>query len=895
MNSNEDTALTPDETLKDNSQEAGQNSTIHDGLLNFRRFSEVMPLSNLKGRVVAEGPLWEVLVDTIREVLEDAGNPSMTHPVRGLIVADDPLFGLAAAQLFAAPEIGVPLEHHALRGRPRLSQVVALHGEFREFLRASQHLNHSTGPLLMLGWNASDLKSAEAALPQIEDSPALANGLIWLIRKDIADSEARNSHWGGVESWPVLADVASDAREILARTLLNLKLPEFIGVSSIPLAQDLLQSLLNDGYRFDQILGSLNTPFHGGFQRLVLRRKLSEYPVESNDFKERVLSREDSPRHAASLFLVSHFPDLTPAQFIELGDSLARSTDDFQVGTRWRRPPAIITDMVLSECHISFEKKNQWQASRAVLGSVQDDPTGILAAEHMRQQFDHQAALLKERYLRHLDAEWLLGHESDKIADQYCDLVAISLRADSADHGLLPSKRLRRIVYGPPWQTGKDDTDTVNRRMMSLARSIGRTPDLIETLVGTETNEQLHEVVAALCGSDLFTGEHESRPLIRYASAGVFWLIYAHFKGQLSLRSFPGLFNQGNDGDKQRRLDCLNQLRKFLYLRENHQTVTTNTQPSWLFTSPQALAMLVSDIAHCYKDIVGNGQEWVDTALLAEVGCSYLRKSLRYSTWLKLAPWIIPVATTSADVPANDLALARSLMDGRFEHWLIYPHLRPMESDGADPYSPLRLPKDEGRLQRRIVHTVLDALMGLGSFGTTEPVAINIWFRRALKQPPSAVYFIEFSSERLWEFLCTQQPNEDQKLLIGALTPVLRLFPMFLLMAATRDLDSIDDQRIRFMFSSALEQWLATQPKQGKLSPSQRLMLLVEQGLELQKQWKQAHEEIWITDDINWGSIISAMTDREDALIAFAEVLAPIARDSQPASQTDISEPLAQY
>lgn len=903
---------TRSEPIRDKNQETEKSSRPLDDW-GARNFSEVMSLISFKNRVVAEGPLWQVLVDAIQEVLQ-VPTP-MTQPVHGLIVADHPLLGLAAAQLFAAPDIGVPLERHAVNSRTRLSQAVALHGDLGEFVDATRTLTRSAGPLLMLGWNATGITAAETALAEAERVPALAGGLIWLIHKDGVAPDMGRSPWGSIEPIPVLANVVDRARDILQQTLLGLRqqLPEFIDVSSEQLTKELIDWMLQE-HRLGQIFDALNTPSLGAFQRLVSQREKSEQPQQSKDFENRVLSpREEFPRHAASLFLVSHFPDLTPAQFIELGDSLADCTAAFQVGSRRRRPPATITDVVLSECHISFVKPAQGQAT-AVLGSRQGredsdpDPLGVRAAEHMRRQFDLQAPLLKERYLRYLDTAWLLGHASDKIANQYRDLVVVSLRADNADDRQLPGKRLRRVVYGPPWSLSEEDsTDKVNRRMEALVRSIGRTPELIEAFVGAASNDQLHEAVAVLCDSDLFTSEHESRPLIRYASAGVFWLIYAYFRGRLSLRAFPSLFSREVATDEQRRLDgmrrldCLNQLRKLLPWG-SRQPAVTDMQPSWLFTSPPALAMLVSDLASCYRDIVGNGQEWVDVALLAEAGSSYLRQTLRYSTWLELAAWGTPgqqraVITGLANIQADDLELARALMDGRFEHWLLHPEQRPPESDGTDPYSPQRTPLDEGRLQRRIVHTVLDALVGLRGFGPTEAAAINIWFRRALNLPPVAVYFIAFFDESLWTLLCTpteelnEQPERKhhKRLIEEALTPVIRLFPVFLLMAATRDpATTPSDSDIRFKFSSAMVKWLATQPK-NQPSPAQRLLSLIDQGQALQEQWKQSHDDIWMAVDLDWGRIAAAMQDREDALIAFAEALDPIASNSQPAPETETS------
>lgn len=899
---------------------AGQ--TFDDGLLQRRRFDAVLPLVDFKERLVAKGPLWQALVDATREVLDPA--PSEL-PLHGLIVADDPLLGLAAAQLFAAPVIGVPLERQALRPRLRIAEAMALHGDLGEFVLAARSLNAARGPQLMLGWNAGGLQSCEATLDAARHVPALADGFVWLVQKDWVAADLQARAWDAAQPLPVVADVAACARDILAKTLPRLQLPEFIDVSTQEQVQRLIDGLLATYRRLGRLLEALNTPSHGEFQRLVSRLTLAERPAESQAFKEHVLNpREDQPRHAASLFLVAHFADLTPAQFVELGDALAASSESFQLGPRWRRPPAAITDVVLDACGIRFDMAAHGRAT-AVLGSETEgqgsDPLGVLAAEHMRRRFDLQAPLLKERLLRQLDAQWLLSHTADTIADPYCDLVVASLRAHCAGDAEVPAQRLRRIVYGPDPQAASADAGATVQRLTRLALAMTRAPRLIELFAIGDFSERLHEAVAALCGAGLFPTEQDRQPLLRHASAGLFWLFYGHFKGRLNLDAFPSLFGEHSADDALRRLDCLNQLRRLLH--DSWRRSDVDGAPSaWLFATPQALSGLVSDIGRHYWQIVGNGHEWVDVALLAEAGCSYLRQALRSSNWLEVAAWITTdqsspaadgridsiatapgtdtaqgegdyAAEDAADDPAiathsPDLALARALLGGRFMHWLLHPALRPPESDGTDPFAPTYTSRDAGRLQRRIVHAVLDALVGLRSFSTRrqshEQAAINIWFRRALMQPRVAVYYIDFSDERLWQALCStaEETQADRALLDEALTPVLRLFPLFLLMACTRNPGPEPGAALQFRFSAVLRNWLQTQLNADKPSPAQVLMRLIESGFNLQQQWKLAHDEVWLAEDIDWQRIAAAMQDREDALHAFAAAVAPIADASRP-------------
>lgn len=871
-------------------QEKPEPSTL-DELLGRHTFSEIIPLADFAQRFVSGEKLWQALVEAIRHVLDLA---PIDGPPRGLIVAEDPLLGLAAAQLFASPGIGVPLERNALRNVSRLRKAVAMHGELREFVHAARDLASDGSPLLMLGWNSASLKLAEAALAEAERRPALAGGLIWLVHKDRVATDMGAALWGAVPALPVLADVVSCASDILRETLMRLELPVFIDVSTKQRVDELIIALLRTE-RLSQLFDALNTPAHGAFQRLVSRLKLSEYPIESKVFDDEVLGdREDRPRHAASLFLVSHFPDLTPEQFVELGDSMAGCAQSFQSGPRWRRPPAVITDVVLLKCGINFIKMANGQAT-AVLGSGIDemgsDPLGMLAAAHMRQQFDLRAPLLKERYLRHLDAEWTLGHASEKIASHYLELVATSLRADICAARQVPGERLRRIVYGPVLEGGDGSPDAANRRLMMLTNAIFRAPELIEACVGADSDERLHEVVASLCDAGLFPSERDAQPLIRHASASVFWLVYAHYQGRLSLDGFPSLFSQHRADDAQRRLDCLNQLRRLIALGQRNAP-TSDDQSPWLLKSPEFLARLLGDIALAYPRIVGNGQEWVDVALLAEVGCAYLRLALRHATWPEVATWDFAAVMAATALAAEgepqqtevvDLALAKAMLSGRLQHWLLHPKLRPRESDGSDPLTPERTPMDEGLMQRRLVHAVLDALVGLRSFGSSESAAINIWFRSALQQPVEAVYFIQFSNDRYWQQLCTDrvEPDEAQTLLHKALTPVLQLFPMLLLMAATRAADALEGQRVGFRFSAALRDWLRTRPREDQPSPAETLIERVEQGLELQKQWQRSHDEVWLTADNDWEDIAAAMHDRADALDAFAKALVPIAQDSR--------------
>jgi hypothetical protein len=847
-----------------------------------------------------ESSLWRALMRAMREALAP---PAGTSPIHGVILAEDPLLGLAAAALYGQPEIHIPVIGARLERMERLSDAVSMHYQVRSFVRSCRSMPQRATPSLMLAWNTPDIFAArDAVFQEIQDIAALRGGLLCLC-------DRRKNAPPNFSSTATVIDVCDIALPVLAAAMLHLELPG-LNLVSISKAEALLVKLNGAGITFEKVIAALNTPAHGDFLRYAQRVQAQEWPDVNALFERYVMCPEENrPREAASLFLVSHFSRLSPRQLIELGDALILQTPMPRPARDAQAPPAALTDKVLADCNIGFIGTSQGDAFANLMpdGEARHDEKeggGPGRAEHLRWLFENEAPLLRERYLQYLGDSLVLGHTSKLIAHEYIRHEAQALRAAAAhEEPYTLAERLRRAVYGNAATLhthGAEETSAqaVARRIDTFLRALDRVPALLEEFVGPSPNDRLLQAVRTLCSADPSRSGFVTEEVSRVGGAYLFWSLYAQYLGRLKLRDYLSLFRR-TPGDRLWRIECLRALHEICDARDTNAGAATSQER---FELPDLLVFLIGDILQEGDKIVEDAQETSRGGLLAEAWMQYLRKNLHGMAWHNAPAWeplwrpLDETAIASGGRPC-DLALAQLLLANRrppVADWIRRSGFRIRTAgDGTDEKSTQLY--ENGRSLFLMVHLVLDAVVGCAAFEDFETFALDVWLLRAMSLDDSDWNRVNFGDARFWASYCGEDTSLDpgwSAKFRTAIDSVFDMFPVIALMAATHAPRDAASQSPTYVFSAALREWLEEIPRHLNASPARLLLERVERCFAFQDRWREAHDSLQLRG-VDWDAVNDSMADRCAALRAFATALHPIARSSRPSALRSKVQPAA--
>ncbi|WP_284620546.1 hypothetical protein [Aquabacterium humicola] len=850
--------------------------------------TDLEPLSEFVPRFV-EPAFWAALVDSASDMFPA---PPARLPALSLVVAEDPLLGLAAAAVYSLPEIHIPIvggRQRRLRRIDRLSDAVSMHHELRSFVRECRGLPRRETASLMLAWDARDpLGRRDAIAAELASVPSLNGGVVCL-----CDRRKNATPMAGDPD--VLLDV-SDAIGLVAGALWRLALPD-LDLADQDEAERWLDRLLQEpDLTLERVISGLSTPSHGDFLRHAQRLRTNALPEVADGFKRYVMSpTEDRPRHAASLFLVSHFSHLSPRQFIELGDALVMHTPKGRPARAEAAAPGLLTDQVLADCNIMFapSTRGEMSAMLASAGGGHDDAKGGGGpgrAEQLRWLFERRAPLLRERYLRFLANSLTLGHASWPIARDFIRHEAKALRSAAGNedaHTL--EERLRRAVYGDaPAAAGDTPGEAAGwqeaaRRVEVFDRALDRVPALLDELAGSSSDDRLLESVRTLCSPDPTRSGFVPEDVQRLGSAWLFWLLYVHYVGRVRLRDFPGLF-QSDPGAQKGRSACVRALFDILHPLEQGR----DRRHLDNFDRPDLLVWLLNDIAQEAPRIANDTAEIARDTLLTETWMHYLRRTVRGTRWVDVADWeslMRPLAQLQGNSAPTDLAMARLLLAGDrpfSADWIRQARLR--GHDGAAGKSSAASDANEnGRALFDLGQLIIDAVVGSAAFGDLDILAIDIWLFAAMRQRGSDISAYSFGYAPFWWRYVGHPTSLDEE--VGAafeeaVDPVFDMFPVVAMMAATHAPPPAPGGHA-FVFSPALRDWLVEIPRHAAKSPAQVLLDRVRACFDFQKVWRQAHEQLRLRG-VDWSAAKAAMEDRTAALHGFARMLEPLAGASRP-------------
>ena len=537
---------------------------------------------------------------------------------------------------------------------------------------------------------------------------------------------------------PVLLDLTKRAEQIVAKTIFRLALPRFSLGQTFESAAMLVSDILTElGVPLDRLLRSLNTPFHYEFKSLVQRLTIRRQPVTTEIFERWVLSsKENTPRHAASLFLVSHFGRLTPAQFMELGDLLAGETPSLQQSANQERPPSRVTDQVLRECGIRFMMtgKRELVSMLGVDGGLaassdisQDEAVSVEAT--IRDAFDREAALLKERYLAALAIRLTLGHASGLIADRYASLELEALDMTEAIEPSAVAERLRRIVFGYPAVIGAVEGYLAANRpslQAALRRAVPRVPALVQGMAARQTGVPIPQLVAELCSAEPVDPDKSWVSIFHEVATRLFWLFYSGDPINVTLHGLVALFERNA---VERRAEALDNLQR-IFDDADADPLLRPIKPR--FREPLLLAQLLRDISADFRNIVHQDDDPFRVDLLMLVATEYLRRGLWRTLWRDVCAWT-DGRDGAASIPV-DRAVASALFARETGIWLSDPasHLEPAVERAPDSRSALYKVSRRAWLMARMA---IDGLVGSGGFGDYEGVALDVGLQGFLELP----------------------------------------------------------------------------------------------------------------------------------------------------------------
>ncbi|SAL73279.1 hypothetical protein AWB69_08973 [Caballeronia udeis] len=831
-------------------------------------FTVTEALSSFRFRLGIDEALWRAVVAALRTVLA----PPLPGKCTGLIVSDERLLGLAAAELFAAPDIHVPLETPP-SGHERLSNAVRMHHRPRDFLRKCRDLNAPDGPLLMLGWDVEHFDHATSVnLASPSFAQALQHGVICLTQADNVDAKVE------LGSLPTLLNVSDRALEIVMQTIRNLELPASLGVDD----DRELERLVLDIHRtwpLEAILTSLNMPGHVDFVQRAWQSKSLDYARSSTLFHETVLDpKEESPREAACLFLVSHFARLTADQFVELGDELALETPAKQRPSNRIRQFDGITDEVLDRCNIRFTPVGRGSAIAELKGAQDGDgESEIDSAQHaamLELMFKHEAPLLRERYIRLLEQRLTHGHTSDAIAQRFQRLELDGVRALVYEDHVVACDRLKRLVYGDLQKelTPRSDLSeaaSVARHEMALRRSIERTPALILEFAGPSPDDRLLDVIRSLCSPDPTPDVALPRQMLADSAALLFWHLYAQYPRRITLDTYRSLFRSRTTDDDRARAALINHLRWLFHFAEPRER-----RPIQLagFDSLSLLVILIDDVVRCFDRIEPTCPMDANAVLLVESCAYYLDRGLHGACWRDVERWS---ADESDDVTVEQrkIALIRRLSSG-VSHWLDRTYVSRESLDTADDDEVL----EEATTFWFITMEVADAVFGSSAFGAAETNALSWWLALQTGLDPNHPGTLPFNTLACWQSLLT--PLSDQPLYFiafrAAIQPLLAMLPVVVLMAmtcrgsASRETGATDATGpADFVFSDAMKAWL--RGREESRTRARGLLARIEACWPLISNWQRIGKSQFEETDLERAK--SMLGDRVSNLKAFAGCL----------------------
>jgi hypothetical protein len=652
-------------------------------------------------------------------------------------------------------------------------------------------------------------------------------------------------------------NLAHQEATLVARSIHALKLPSYQPCISAAAAEELIRKLFEAfELRADGVLQALNTIQHDRFERLAWRLVIKDNPATSEPFSKHVLSRgEDCPRHAAALFLASHFSRLSAAQLVTLGDVLARNTPSATLGSNATRPPTQITDHVLDECGIRIAISPEEGASALIgLGDEtgpREDPTR--AAEVIRDLFERDAAQLKERYLLTLAQELTLGDASEKIYEEFQELELAALRSAAALDPAAAGERLVRLVFGHPAIKGERDLEANERQNLleRFDRLLVRFPGFLKALADRVPKLTANEAVAALCSASPATLDEPRQYFFWYGAANIFWGAYADGPPKLTLRAYPGLFDKFEQAGRCEAL--VKTLRGILDGETQHRALQ---ELAARFKETALLRRLLADVGLLFHEMDDAGG--FNVVLLVDAATHFIAASLKGRTWAEVA-----IEPATADSP-----LAEALLAPATAHWWREPGER-IRGDEPDVLL------TEARRLNRMVRAIVDGLVGSSSFEDTEDLAFDIWLIDAMgfDRTVENISIGYFHSRALWTGVL-HDPNEDERDFLEVIKPILELFPLVVLMAATRTGVAADGLPV-FTFTEPLGRFLTDTAPFSSGPPVKQLTAMIDSAAKFQQSWRNAHDN-WYLAVSDRGKLVSAFRDRVGALRAFERTLRPL-------------------
>lgn len=807
------------------------------------RFEQVMEIDEYAQQVIGSRPLWRSLV---RAIIDEV-DPTDAGPV-SIVLANNPLVAIAGATAVGertGRPVRVPMAAH--ESSPIPGMLASHLRQFGQNERLQDWLTRATTlgeaeeqgrSVLVRAWGVPPVIFAD----ELADTPApLKAGLIATVQTaDPEDAEVFRE----ATVW----NAAGPLAPIIARVIHALRLPTHQPCASLDDARELLQRLLasND---VDGILRQLNTPEHDSFDRAAWRLDGEQRPETSALFNEHVLAGgEDRPRHTAALYLVSHFSRISPAQLVAMGDVLARHTPAAEPGADMLRAPPEVTDKVLKDCGIRVVETED-QGGYALLGprdgmSTTEEP--IQVAGRLRMLFQRDAPLLTERYLLKLAQDLTMGHASEAISDTYQALELEALRSAAALDPVAACERLVRIAFAHPVLAGIRAPEESEWRnlVQNVDRLTVRMPDFLKQ-VADIPRLPINDAVAALCSASPATLDEGRMKFFRRSAACIFWGAYAAGVPGLTLQAFPGLFDRSEEG-LARRHALVDSLRAIL----DNEAPDPLLQPlTGLFADAQLLGRLLADVGIHFSRI--RFEQGLDIALLVDVASNVLLASLPRRPWRDVTP-----GSAAADRP-----LAQALLSGRSQSWWREP------SDQALT--------DPQRLYR-IARAVIEGLVASSSFNELEELSIDIWLIDAIDvdQTPENIDARYFHDIDAWHDI-----NGLGKFLFQAVRPLLALFSLLVLMAATRTGTTPEGSPV-FTFSDPLRQWLVNPDRSPDERPLKQLTDMLAEARRFQEAWRTAHDH-WHLAVSDRGKIVPAFKERVDAVRAFERALKPLIEQSR--------------
>lgn len=854
---------------------------------------DFMPLDRFGPRLV-DDDFWRALVASAKDNLQPTFD---SLPPVGLILADDPLLGLAAASLFGRPDIHVPLYGNPRRRGRQFeapNDAVNMHPHLRGFIQQCRTAPRRTTPSLMLAWSTADILGAnDTQIIEREGLGAFGAGLFCLCDRTNFTDSSRNS--------AVVLELV-DAQALVAGALRHLTLGDFgLGEQADQEeAKHWLNRLLElPDMTLGRVIRSLNKPGQLEFLREAQRLKTRKFPEIKTLFEGIVLdAAERQPRHVASLFLVSHFSHLSPRQFIELGDALTQQTPKARPARGEASPSPFMTDAVLAASRIEFARTTHGEVATVVSAGDTDEREGQgggpARAEHLRMLFETRAPMLRERYLQCLADTLVLGHPSQLIASDYIRHEAQALRLFfKSDEFSMVDDRLRRIVYGQRRvDDGRGEPSDDPRRIAVFERALDRVPELLDAISEAAGDDRLLDAVRALCSVDASRAGFVTGDTSRLGSAWLFWLLYARYAGKVGLLDFPHLFDREAPSVGWR-IDVVRALREVLAQRESAAEMRTLDA----FRRADLNVLLIGDIVRQADKIVDDIVDNARGGLLAEAWTGYLRNHLRATRWREITPWSALSGGSGTGHGAGagtlpcDLGLAKLLLPQMAgtpvaAEWITRSIFRARGTDEAALERSRAFENASALFD--LARLVLDVVVGCAAFGDFEILAIDIWLikARGLSEVADVVWrLVNFNDPRHWCAYCgsTDTGLDDAEVedFRGVIDPVFDMFPVVALMAATSVSPASVGTCPDFVISAALRDWLCQVSHATQEAPVDALIKRTDACLAFQRDWRDGHGQMRLKG-VDWAGVRDAMDDRVQAFAAFRRVLEPVQRERRP-------------